>query len=814
VTVTFADDASGDGCTSTIVRVWTATDECGNTSTCTQVITVVDDEAPVVIDTPSDITVGCDEEIPVAPVLTADDCQGVIVGELSEEVIDGDCVNNFTIVRTWTFDDGCGNVSSVSSSVNVVDDEAPQFDLGCAFDFVLPTSGGADCPAEASFSFEEGDEFPITQGYTIAGFEIPSLFGCVVDNCTAEEDIIIKVANISEVGDDCVKTFTVDFEAIDECGNVGGGFSCNYEVIDDTAPELIMPDELEGEIPASEVDLDVVESFVNGELSEADSLAFIAFAEQLFVSNGLIPLGTTDNCNPSDWVEVAIDVVLGDCTEPAQFNCFFIAVDDCGNESEPVVTTITVVEDTPPVIECPDDATVSCDEDTSPANTGMATATDNCGGEVTLTFVDGEVSGDGCLSSFTRTWTATDESGNTASCDQVITIVDDVAPELIMPAQTSVDITCMAVDYAMLLDYVAGNLTPTQESVYLSFLAGIFIQNNLVPVDAVDACNDASFEEIGIEIITEVDCPSKAIVQCIFVAEDECGNVSDPEFTQLVVVDNTTPHIFCPADAVVTCGEDFSPDETGFATATDNCVGDVDITWTDLNDPADFCPTSIIRLWTATDECGNIATCEQLITFVEEGDCVTPPTGLEAEALGPNTIQFTWDPVPNSVACRVIGRPQGTNTNFTLGTIIAPEPSVLTKNIPQLYNGLNIEWRVICACELSPLLTTPFSPWTHFEFFYDDNKSFTPGDLVESDELNGTLYPNPTRTNVFLESEFNEGESITVMDLSGKVVAQYNVTVGSGLFEINLEELESGVYFIQHAGLDGRSQTFKVLKNN
>ncbi|MEM9053559.1 MAG: T9SS type A sorting domain-containing protein, partial [Bacteroidota bacterium] len=437
-----------------------------------------------------------------------------------------------------------------------------------------------------------------------------------------------------------------------------------------------------------------------------------------------------------------------------------------------------------------------------------------CGGDVMVTYADGATTGD-CTQTFTRTWTATDACGNSSSCDQVITLIDTIAPELVMPEQTSIHITCMAVDYAMLLDYVDGNLSNTQMTVYENFLAGIFMQNGLIPNEAIDNCNDASFFETGIEISTDVDCPAKATVKCVFVAEDVCGNVSDSEYAELVVIDNTTPHIFCPADIVVTCGSDMGPDVTGYATATDNCVGDIAIDFEDLY-VSDFCPTSFVRLWTATDECGNIATCEQLITTVEEGDCVSTPTGLEAESVGPNSVEFTWDPVPNSVACRVFGRPAGGNGNLTLATVMGAEPSSATFTSGQLQDGLNIEWRVICACELSPLMTTPYSSWVPFTFSANDNKSFsgTDDNLVEGKALKGELYPNPTRSSVFINSVFNEDETLTVMDLSGKVIAQYNVTVGSGLFEINMEELESGVYFIQHLGLNGQSQTFKVVKNN
>ena len=59
---------AGSGCTNdmyTITRTWTASDPCGNTAQCVQVITVIDDEAPVMI-CPPNITIECDEP-PVTP---------------------------------------------------------------------------------------------------------------------------------------------------------------------------------------------------------------------------------------------------------------------------------------------------------------------------------------------------------------------------------------------------------------------------------------------------------------------------------------------------------------------------------------------------------------------------------------------------------------------------------------------------------------------------------------------------------------------------------------------------------------------------
>jgi hypothetical protein len=63
-----------------------------------------------------------------------------------------------------------------------------------------------------------------------------------------------------------------------------------------------------------------------------------------------------------------------------------------------------------------------------PANTGTATATDNCG-TPTVTSSDA-TSTQNCYTVITRTWTATDGCGNTATCTQRIFVIDRVAPSV------------------------------------------------------------------------------------------------------------------------------------------------------------------------------------------------------------------------------------------------------------------------------------------------------------------------------------------------------------------------------------------------
>ena len=80
-------------------------------------------------------------------------------------------------------------------------------------------------------------------------------------------------------------------------------------------------------------------------------------------------------------------------------------------------------------LTCPPDRQLPCGQSTDPSNTGTATATDNCGGGVTITFTDAATPTN-CTgrTRVDRTWKATDACGNFATCVQLITFVDTTPP--------------------------------------------------------------------------------------------------------------------------------------------------------------------------------------------------------------------------------------------------------------------------------------------------------------------------------------------------------------------------------------------------
>ncbi|MBP7849977.1 MAG: T9SS type A sorting domain-containing protein [Lentimicrobiaceae bacterium] len=90
-----------------------------------------------------------------------------------------------------------------------------------------------------------------------------------------------------------------------------------------------------------------------------------------------------------------------------------------------------------------------------------------------------------------------------------------------------------------------------------------------------------------------------------------------------IEVDVLDPVIVCPADTTIDCHTSTDPAATGSATATDNCDGNPTITYADNVTPG-ACPNewTITRRWKATDVCGNVDSCDQVITVQD----TTKPT--------------------------------------------------------------------------------------------------------------------------------------------------------------------------------------------
>jgi hypothetical protein len=534
-------------------------------------------------------------------VLTAtDNCDGVAV-DFSEVTAAGACANSYTVTRTWSVSDCSGNSTSHTQVLTVEDTTAPSFTF-------VPADYTAEC-----------DEALTLDAATAS------------DNCGAAA---VTVSASTEAGD-CTNEYvmTRTFTATDACGNTSTATQV-ITVIDTTAPSFLV-------VPADytvECDGDVVRD---------DALA-------------------VDNCGTLS-VVVTEETVAGACANAYTLTRTFTATDACGNEAT-AIQVITVEDTTAPSFTfVPADYTTACD---AVLSLETATASDNCG-DVDVTVSESTVNGD-CANEYTltRTFTATDACGNTATATQVITVEDTTIPAFtFVPADyiaecdqtlsledatatdncgdavvTVTEITtpgACANEYTLTRTFRAtdacGNLAT---AVQVITVEDTTVPNfTFVPADYTTECDQAltlaeatATDNCGGATVTVSestvagDCPSAYTLTRTFTATDACGNTTTA--TQVITVEDTTApsFTFVPADYTAECTDALSTEVAG---AIDNC-GNTLVSVTEVSTPG-ACPgeATVVRTFTATDECGNSATATQTITIVD----TTAPAVADSEGV-------------------------------------------------------------------------------------------------------------------------------------------------------------------------------------
>jgi gliding motility-associated-like protein len=115
--------------------------------------------------------------------------------------------------------------------------------------------------------------------------------------------------------------------------------------------------------------------------------------------------------------------------------------DDCGNSIN-VTQSIIVIDDIAPTASDPEPINVQCfDEVPQPDINVVTDATDNCS-IPTVSFVSDVSDIQTCLETITRTYSVTDDCGNTILVTQEIMIIDETAPEVISPYDEEFYVIC------------------------------------------------------------------------------------------------------------------------------------------------------------------------------------------------------------------------------------------------------------------------------------------------------------------------------------------------------------------------------------
>ncbi|NNL31604.1 MAG: T9SS type A sorting domain-containing protein [Flavobacteriaceae bacterium] len=587
------DDTSGLGnfCEGgIIIRTWTATDNCGNSTSHSITITV--EPAPQAeFDTPQDYAIDCSEVEGFEPQFLgysnggegACDISGQVQG--TAEPFEGSCGS---FVVNYEYTDECGRTSTASQTVTVIDNKPP----------VLTPAENYTAECDGAGNQAELDAWLADNGGATA-----------VDDCGN----VTWSNNFSGLSDECGATgsATVEFTATDDCGN-SDKTTATFTIVDTTNPTIDTPAE--------------------DETVECDGAGNQAALDAWLTNNG----GATasDICGDVTWSNNFIGL-SDDCGATGSATVEFTATDDCGNEST-TSATFTIVDTTDPVITPTVNEVVECDGEGNLdafnawlANYGGATASDVCGGTVIYAGQPSFAEACGNTGTYTVEFTAYDDCENEAKTTGTFTIVDTNSPP----------ITEEAADLSVECDGL-GNQAEFQA--WLDANGG---------AQAYDLCSDITWTNDNDGQFSD-DCGLTGSIYVLFTVTDECGLSSSTGAT-FSIIDTSNPSIDIAAmDMTVECdgaGNQAELDawlaNNGGAEASDTCG---DVSWSnDFTGLSDDCGETgqALVVFTATDDCGNASKTSATFYIIDTTDPEITPAAdetVECDGAGNQAELDAW----------------------------------------------------------------------------------------------------------------------------------------------------------------------------
>ncbi len=624
---TYTDTVENHGCNNSKTRTWTAVDTCGNTSTLSRTVTWIDDtNAPVItFDVPEilDGNLGCNpSESEIDDYLNAtasDDCSLYSFTYSDVETATG-C--GYSLTRTWTAVDSCGgrreasrtatwNADASSPTILFDVDPIPGGNLGCnptesEIDAYLHATANDNCAlvsldySDSLSTSSNGCKTTLTRTWTAidacqnratlsrtATWTNPStpvlsatgspsngiIVGCnpsqsvienalgsatVVDSC--DPDIIIYYSDSAVTGS-CTKSQTRTWTATDACGNTST-VTRTATWTADTTPILVATG-----TPS------------NGIITTCNPNAAT-------INNALGTATVSNTCDPNIIIYYSDSDVVSGCTTTR--TRIWTATNACGLSAVPISRSATWTSDAsgPTITITGYTANITACNPTSVqinAAFGTASATDKCSssGNITITSTDSVVTTVGCSNSKTRTWTATDLCGNSATTSKTVSwTTDTVGPTITLSGGSTGNIGC----------------NPSSAAINTAFGTASATDSCTATGSIVIASTDSA--------VTSSGC-SRSQTRT-WTATDLCGNSSTSSKTISWTADTTGPTITCVANKTIACGTMVSFDTP---TVSDNCSGTPAFTYVDS-----VSGNVSTRTWTATDACNNTATCSQSVT--------------------------------------------------------------------------------------------------------------------------------------------------------------------------------------------------------
>ena len=181
-TVSVTNNAPAQFPVGVTVVIWTAFDPSGNTSNCTQTVTVTDNQPPVLAAVPTNQTFQCLGDVPApASVSATDNCDGQIPVALTITT-NGSCPTILTY--TWVARDRCTNSAAATRTVAVLDTIPPVIHCpsNITVEFTSETGAGV---TYATIAADNCDATPVVTCVPPSGSAFP--IGATTVSCTATD---------------------------------------------------------------------------------------------------------------------------------------------------------------------------------------------------------------------------------------------------------------------------------------------------------------------------------------------------------------------------------------------------------------------------------------------------------------------------------------------------------------------------------------------------------------------------------------------------------------------------------------------------
>lgn len=585
----------------------TVTDVASNTSTCVAQVTVVDNTPPAVVCQPDTVQLNSNGTATVNTSIigngSADNCSASL--SVSPSTLTCADLGSNNVVLTAT--DPSGNTANCATTVFVEDVTPPtascqattiQIDGNgvASLGFNDVDGGSTDNCSIASQTLSQNSFFCFDLGVNTVTVTLTDGSGNV-SVCFANvtvEDVTPPTAvcqnatvQLDSNGNGTLTTNDVNNGSSDNCGSPSISVSPTSFGCGDigNAPVTLTVTDFSGNSSSCVSIVTVDDPTPPVAVCQPTSIILDSSGNGSITANS-IDGGSTDNC-----------AVNGLTAFPNTFSCGDVGInpvlltvnDDAGN-TDTCFTTVTVTDSVPPSPVC-QNITIQLNS----SGTGSITASDVDGGStdacnITSLSVSPDTFSCANLGSNQVVLTASDGSGNSATCTANVTVEDSTAPLAI----------CQ-------------NITITLDN------QG---QATIAPADLDAGSLDACGVDSLISSMTQFTCTNVLAPATVSLYVLDVSGNADTCSALVIVTDTISPSITCPGNATF-------PNDSGMCSANitylpptfqDNCSGNITLTQTDtsgISSGGNFPVGTTTQTYSATDEGGNSSSCSFDITVTD-----------------------------------------------------------------------------------------------------------------------------------------------------------------------------------------------------